>query len=87
MQEHSKLYCTFLEIGMYFIYFFRFYANRHANTAFLIQYPISINTQIFDNCANKQKDNSMNKYDNKNKTKTLFSENSSFQEIAKKNKL
>ena len=43
---------------------------------------LSIETQIFDNCANKQKDNSMNKDDNKNKTKTPFSENS-FQEIAK----
>jgi hypothetical protein len=54
MQEHSKLYCTFLETGMYLIYFFRFDANRHAT-----QLLLSINTQIFDNCANKQKDNSM----------------------------
>jgi hypothetical protein len=45
------------------------------------QLLLSINTQIFDNCANKQKDNSMNKDDNKNKKKTPFSENSSFQEI------
>ena len=48
------------------------------------QLLLSINTQIFDNCANKQKDNSMNKDDNKNKKKTPFSENSSFQEIGKK---
>jgi hypothetical protein len=48
------------------------------------QLLLSINTQIFDNCANKQKDNNMNKDDNKNKTKTPFSENSSFQEIGKK---
>jgi hypothetical protein len=48
------------------------------------QLLLSIEIQIFDNCANKQKDNSMNKDDNKNKTKTPFSENS-FQEIAKKN--
>ena len=47
------------------------------------QLLLSINTQIFDNCANKQKDNSMNKDDNRNKTKTPFSENSSFQEIAR----
>jgi hypothetical protein len=45
------------------------------------QLLLSINTQIFDNCANKQKDNRMNKDDNKNKKKTTFSENSSFQEI------
>jgi hypothetical protein len=44
------------------------------------QLLLSINTQIFDNCANKQKDNRMNKDDNKNKKKTTFSENSSFQE-------
>jgi hypothetical protein len=49
------------------------------------QLLLSINTQIFDNCANKQKDNNMNKDDNKNKTKTPFSENS-FHEIAKKKK-
>ena len=48
------------------------------------QLLLSINTQIFDNCANKRKDNSMNKDNNKNKSKTPFSENSSFQEIAKK---
>jgi hypothetical protein len=36
--------------------------------------------QIFDNCANQQKDNRINKADNKEKTKTPFSENSSFQE-------
>ena len=47
------------------------------------QLLLSIEIQIFDNCANKQKDNSMNKDDNKNKTKTPFSQNS-FQEIAKK---
>ena len=47
------------------------------------QLLLSINTQIFDYCANKQKDYSMNKDDNRNKTKTTFSENSSFQEIAK----
>ena len=47
------------------------------------QLLLSIEIQIFDNCANKQKDNNMNKDDNKNKTKTPFSENS-FQEIAKK---
>ena len=45
------------------------------------QLLLSINTQILDNCSNKQKDNSMNKDDNKNKKKTPFSENSSFQEI------
>ena len=48
------------------------------------QLLLSIEIQIFDNCANKQKDNNMNKDDNKNKTKTPFSENS-FHEIAKKN--
>jgi hypothetical protein len=45
------------------------------------QLLLSINTQIFDNCANKQKDNRMNKDDNKNKKKTTFSENSTIQEI------
>ena len=44
------------------------------------QLLLSINTQIFDNCANKQNDNKMNNDDNENKTKTLFSENSLFQE-------
>ena len=39
-----------------------------------------INTKIFDNCANKQIDNRMDNDDNKNKTKTPFSENSLFQE-------
>ena len=39
-----------------------------------------INTKIFDNCANKQKNNRTNNDDNENKTKTPFSENSFFQE-------
>ena len=75
MQEHSKLYRTYLETGMYLIYFFDLMQIGTQTQLFL-----SIDTQIFDNCANKQKDNRMNKDDNKNKTKTPFSENSSFQE-------
>ena len=31
-----------------------------------------INTKIFDNCANKQKNNRMNNDDNENKTKNHF---------------
>ena len=76
MQEHSKLYRTYLETGMYLIYFFDLMQIGTQTQLFL-----SIDTQIFVNCANKQKDNSMNKDDNKNKKKTPFSENSSFQEI------
>jgi hypothetical protein len=56
MQEHSKLYCTFLETGMYLIYFFDLMQIGTQTQLFL-----SIDTQIFDNCANKQKDNRMNK--------------------------
>jgi hypothetical protein len=44
------------------------------------QLLLSIEIQIFDNCANKQKNNRMNNDDNEKKTKAPFSENSLFQE-------
>ena len=76
MQEHNKLYCTFWKQGCIWYIFFDL-----MQIVTRTQLLLSINTQILDNCSNKQKDNSMNKDDNKNKKKTPFSENSSFQEI------
>jgi c-di-AMP phosphodiesterase-like protein len=48
---HSKLYRTYLETGMYLIYFFDLMQIGTQTQLFL-----SIDTQIFDNCANKQKE-------------------------------
>jgi hypothetical protein len=66
---HSKLYCTFLETRIYFIYFFDLMQIVTQAQFFLLSI---INTKIFDNCANKQKNNRMNNDDNENKTKNHF---------------
>ena len=63
MQEHNKLYCTFWKQGCIWYIFFDL-----MQIVTQTQLLLSINTQILDNCSNKQKDNSMNKDDNKDKT-------------------